>query len=97
MPLDVDLVRLVVQEGFGVTMRGQALGLVGSAGLTRFFQAVLFGVMPLDRLAFTDGLAVLIVVASLSVQDVQAGCATCGDRGEDDGQNTTTASSVARK
>jgi len=58
-----DLVRLVVREGLGATAIGLAAGLAGAAGLTRLMQSVLFGVGPLDLVAFAAAPALLIPVA----------------------------------
>jgi putative ABC transport system permease protein len=58
-----DLVRLVVREGLGATTIGLAAGLVAAAGLTRLMQSVLFGVGPLDLIAFAAAPALLIPVA----------------------------------
>ena len=59
-----DLVRLVIREGLGAT----TIGLVGSAcwppaALTRLMQSVLFGVGPLDIVAFAAAPLVLIPIA----------------------------------
>jgi predicted permease len=58
-----DLVRLVIREGLGATTTGLALGLVTAAGLTRLMQSVLFGVGPLDLVAFTAAPFILIPIA----------------------------------
>jgi putative ABC transport system permease protein len=59
-----DLVSLVVREGLAVTLVGVAIGLAAAAGLTRLMEAVLFGVTPLDPLAFSVGPLVLVPVAA---------------------------------
>jgi putative ABC transport system permease protein len=61
----VDLVWLVLREGLSVTFTGIALGVFGASLFTRLMQDLLFGVTPLDAVAFTVGPAVL-VVASLA-------------------------------
>jgi putative ABC transport system permease protein len=58
-----DLVGLVVREGVGATLAGLAAGLVGAALLTRLMQSVLFGIGPLDLVAFIAAPAVLVPVA----------------------------------
>jgi len=58
-----DLVRLVIREGLGATATGLALGLVTAAGLTRLMQSVLFGVGPLDLVAFAAAPFILIPIA----------------------------------
>jgi ABC-type antimicrobial peptide transport system permease subunit len=58
-----DLVRLVVREGLGATMTGLAAGLVAAIFLTRLMQGVLFGVSPLDLVAFAAAPTILIPIA----------------------------------
>jgi len=58
-----DLVRLVIREGLGATTMGLALGLLTAAGLTRLMQSVLFGVGPLDLVAFAAAPFILIPIA----------------------------------
>jgi len=48
-----DLVRLVLREGLRATLLGAVIGLAAATALTRLMEAVLFGVTPLDGLAFT--------------------------------------------
>ncbi len=59
----VDLVRLVLGEGLSVTFAGIALGIVGASLFTRLMQDLLFGVTPLDAVAFMTAPAVLMVVS----------------------------------
>ena len=54
---------LVVTEGLSVTLIGLVVGLVASAALTRYMQAALFGVRPLDPASFVAAPIALIVVA----------------------------------
>jgi putative ABC transport system permease protein len=58
-----DLVRLVVREGVGATMAGLAAGLVAAVLLTRLMRSVLFGIGPLDIVAFAAAPLVLIPIA----------------------------------
>ncbi len=58
-----DLVRLILREGLGATLVGVAVGLAAAAALTRLMEAVLFGVTPLDALAFTLAPLALLPVA----------------------------------
>jgi putative ABC transport system permease protein len=58
-----DIVRLFLGFGLITTVAGIAIGLAGAIGLTRFLQELLFGVKPLDALAFTGAAAILFVVA----------------------------------
>jgi len=59
----VQLLYLILTEGLSVTLMGLAVGLVASAALTRFMQAALFGVGPLDATSFAAAPVALIVVA----------------------------------
>jgi putative ABC transport system permease protein len=58
-----DLVRLVLREGLQATLLGAAIGLAAATALTRLMEAVLFGVTPLDALAFTLAPLALLPVA----------------------------------
>jgi putative ABC transport system permease protein len=60
------LVRQVVREGLGVTAIGLAVGLVAAALMTRLMQSVLFGVEPLDPVAFALAPVVLLAIAILA-------------------------------
>ena len=62
----VDLVFLVLREGLRATVLGIGIGLLISMGVTRFMGAILFGVTPLDGVAFASGPLVLIGVATLA-------------------------------
>ncbi|HMF61498.1 MAG TPA: FtsX-like permease family protein, partial [Vicinamibacterales bacterium] len=62
----VDLVFLVLREGLRATVLGIGIGLLISMGVTRFMGAILFGVTPLDGVAFASGPLVLIAVATLA-------------------------------
>ena len=55
-----DLMRVT---GSDVTLAGLIVGLVASAALTRFMQAALFGVGPLDATSFVAAPVALILVA----------------------------------
>jgi putative ABC transport system permease protein len=59
----IDLVSLVLREGLSVTFAGIALGVVGAGLFTRLMQDLLFGVTPLDAVAFTVAPAVLVVTS----------------------------------
>jgi putative ABC transport system permease protein len=61
-----DLVALVVREGLTTTAIGLCLGLLGAAALTRFMRSALFGVAPLDVVAFAAAPVVLAVVAAVA-------------------------------
>ena len=57
------LLYLIVTEGLSVTLIGLVVGLVASAALTRYMQAALFGVGPLDPTSFVAAPVALIIVA----------------------------------
>jgi len=58
------LVSIVVREGLAVSAIGLAAGLAGAVALTRFMQAALFGVTPLDAASFAAAPVVLLAVAA---------------------------------
>lgn len=57
------IVALVLRQGLTVTAAGLALGLAGSAALTRLLESLLFGVTPLDAVAFAAAPLLLLAVA----------------------------------
>ena len=60
------LVRLVMRQGLAVCAVGLLLGLAGAALLTRWLESQLFGVSPLDPLAFAAAPLALLAVAALA-------------------------------
>ena len=63
------ILRMVLGEGMIMTGTGVALGLLVSAGLTRFATFLLYGISPLDPLTFAAIPALLVLIslaASLS-------------------------------
>jgi putative ABC transport system permease protein len=58
-----DLVYLVLREGLSVTLAGITLGVLGAGLFTRLMQDLLFGVTPLDAVAFTVAPAVLVAAS----------------------------------
>jgi len=58
-----DLVGLVLGEGLLVTVPGIVLGVLGAAGFTRLMQDLLFGVTPLDPIAFATAPLVLLATS----------------------------------
>ena len=63
------ILRMVLGEGMIMTGTGVALGLLVSAGLTRFATFLLYGISPLDHLTFAAIPALLVLIslaASLS-------------------------------
>ena len=61
----IHLVELVLREGLAVTLSGIALGVLGAGLFARLMRDLLFGVAPLDRVAFTVA-PVLLVLVSLA-------------------------------
>jgi len=61
---DGDVLRLVMGEGFKLTLFGVAIGLAGAFGLTRFLSSMLYGVRSSDPATF---LAVPLVLASVAL------------------------------
>ncbi|MGC2333112.1 MAG: ABC transporter permease [Candidatus Acidiferrales bacterium] len=59
-----DILRIVLADGGTMALVGIGLGLAGSAGVTRFMQAMLFGVSPTDPVTF---LAVALILASVTL------------------------------
>jgi ABC-type antimicrobial peptide transport system permease subunit len=59
----VDLVRLVLHDGLSVTVAGIALGMLGAGLFTRLMQDLLFGITPLDPIAFTVAPVILVVTS----------------------------------
>jgi predicted permease len=58
-----DLFALILRQGLAFTGLGLAVGMAGAAVLTRALEALLFGVTPLDAVAFAAAPAVLLAVA----------------------------------
>ncbi|MEZ5291007.1 MAG: ABC transporter permease [Vicinamibacterales bacterium] len=56
----------VVRRGVRVALGGVVLGLAGAVGLTRFMEAVLYGVEPADPITFGTMALVLVGVAALA-------------------------------
>ncbi len=55
--------RLVLREGLILTALGLALGIGASAGVTRLMASLLFGVTPLDTVAFAAAPLAMLGVA----------------------------------
>jgi ABC-type antimicrobial peptide transport system permease subunit len=58
--------RMVLRQGFGLTLCGIALGAVGAALVTRTMGKLLFEVRPLDPAAFASATLVLAAFALLA-------------------------------
>jgi predicted permease len=61
------VVRLIVAQGLALTGAGIVLGLAAAAGVGQILAAFLFGIGPLDPIAFLTGLGVLGVAALIAV------------------------------
>ena len=70
-----DVLRLVLAEGFRLTMIGLALGLAGAYAATRVLTSLLFGVKPTDPLTFI-GLSLLLAIVALLASYIPARRAT---------------------
>ena len=53
----------MLREGLSVTLAGIVLGVLGAGLFTRLMQDLLFGVTPLDAVAFTVAPAILVVAS----------------------------------
>ena len=62
----LELTGLVVREGLGATAGGLAIGLVLASAGTRLMRSALFGVAPLDPIAFIAAPLILLPVALLA-------------------------------
>jgi len=63
---DADILRLVLREGFLVTLIGLAIGIGGAYGTTRLLASYLFGVTPMDPTTIISVALVLSLVAFLA-------------------------------
>ena len=59
-----DVLRMVVADGFKLTLIGLAIGIAGALGLTRFLSSLLYSVKPSDPLTFI-GVSVLLAAVAL--------------------------------
>ena len=59
-----DIVTLVLRHGLAVTVAGLGLGMVGAMWLSRLLDKLLFGVTPLDPVAFLIAPGLLLLAAS---------------------------------
>ena len=58
--------RMVLDEGLRLTAAGVAIGVLAGVGLTRLMQSLLFGIRPLDPVAFAAAAGLLIVFSILA-------------------------------
>ena len=61
-----DLVTMVMREGLTMTLIGLAAGIALAAALTRAMASALFGVTPLDAVAFSIGPLLLVAIACIA-------------------------------
>jgi ABC-type antimicrobial peptide transport system permease subunit len=61
-----NIIRLIVREGLGATGAGLVAGMILAAWLTRAMAGALFGVTPLDPVAFSLAPLLLCVVAGVA-------------------------------
>ncbi|HEV2491609.1 MAG TPA: ABC transporter permease [Terriglobia bacterium] len=62
----IDVLKLVVEHGFKLTLIGVGIGLIGALALTRFLSSLLYGVKPTDPLTFIAVSLILTAVALLA-------------------------------
>ena len=70
-----DVLRLVLGQGFKLTVLGVGMGIAGALGLTRFLSSLLYGVRPTDPLTFI-ALPVLLMSVALLASYIPARRAT---------------------
>ena len=58
-----DIARLILRQGLVIVGVGVAVGVVAALGLTRLLRALLYGVTPLDPIAFGAGIGLLLIFA----------------------------------
>jgi predicted permease len=58
-----DVVRIVLADGMRVTLAGALIGLLGGAAVSRTFSALLYGMSPLDPIAYGSVLLTVLTVA----------------------------------
>jgi putative ABC transport system permease protein len=61
-----DVLRLVVGQGFKLTLVGVGIGIVGALVLTRFLSSLLYGIRPVDPITFVAASLALTVAALLA-------------------------------
>jgi putative ABC transport system permease protein len=61
-----DLVAMVMREGLTMTLIGLAVGIALAAGVTRTMASALFGITPLDAVAFSIAPLLLVTVACVA-------------------------------
>ncbi len=61
-----DVLKLIVKQAMTLTAIGMAIGLIGSAALTKLMASMLFGVSPTDKLTFALVSAAIAIIALLA-------------------------------
>lgn len=64
---NMQVLRLVVREGFRPILSGMVIGLIISAGVSRLMAATLFGLNPLDAVSFSGVSLLLAAVAGIAI------------------------------
>jgi ABC-type antimicrobial peptide transport system permease subunit len=62
----IQVLQLVMSEGFRPILSGIAIGIIASAGVSRALSATLFGLSPLDTVSFAGVSLLLIAIALLA-------------------------------
>jgi putative ABC transport system permease protein len=62
----LDVLRMVLQDGARMTLTGTAIGIIAALGLTRLMASMLFGVKPTDPITFGLVVVVLCGIALLA-------------------------------
>ena len=62
----VDVSRMVLRRGLGLTAAGAIAGIVASLGLTQFVKSQLFGIQPTDPATMALALVVMMGVAAVA-------------------------------
>jgi len=70
-----DILRLLLQRGFGITVLGIVLGLAGAFSLTRVLRAFLFQISPADPITYAF-IAVIFVIVGVGASYVPVRRAT---------------------
>jgi putative ABC transport system permease protein len=58
----IDLIRMLISQGITPTLIGIAMGMIAAVGVSQAMRAVLFGIAPLDAIAFMAAPLVLVPV-----------------------------------
>jgi ABC-type antimicrobial peptide transport system permease subunit len=59
----LNILQLILRNGFVLVLSGVALGVAGALALTRFLTTLLFGITPTDKLTFVVVSAIFFIIA----------------------------------